>query len=423
MGVRNVGFTKRRLEEALDRGWFSLGDKYVCDECFNDYALEAFVREHACSTECDYCRRTSKRSPIAADIDEVVEFIDKGILADWSHPDNEGVAYDSQEGGYQATVLDAWDLFTDELGGYFNNDKLLRNIIDAYVAGGAIFCRRNVYGVSRLDALRYGWKEFCQVVKHESRFVFLIDDEHWGDYRSHDEIPPSEFLFRLGELITEAKLVKELEPSSRFYRIRVHAPNERPRKVAKDLGPPPRSRAIYPNRMSPAGIPMFYGALERQTALMETYDPGKDEDKAITTGSFFTARRFPVCDFTSLPPIPSLFDIGKRDIRHSLKFLHSFVADLSAPVRKDGSEQIEYVPTQVVTEYLRRVYTHPEHGPVRGILYRSAQRSGGTCCVLFFDSEDCTEISPGWDTEKKFGRPKSWLGLDPKSVRTSRPSR
>ena len=40
-----------------------------------------------------------------------------------------------------------------------------------------------------------------------------------------------------------------------------------------DLSSPPLQRAKQPNRMSPAGVPMFYGAEDFDTAFQETFDP------------------------------------------------------------------------------------------------------------------------------------------------------
>jgi hypothetical protein len=410
---------KRKMMEEQERGWSSLGDKYVCADCFNDDALARFVKENASSHECDYCGRTSKRRPIAAPIDDVVEYIDAGLRSEWGDPNNE-LPYDSREGGYQGTVLDAWDLFQDELGDCFANDKLLEEITEAYDAQGTQFCQRDYFALTPSDALLFGWQEFCGVIKHKTRFLFLAERDEDSYVRSHDEITPSTFLDNLGKVITETGLVRVVQSGTRFYRVRVHKPSEYV-KTAKDLGTPPEEHARFSNRMSPAGIPLFYGASDRLTTVKETYDPQQVGPVLITGGEFLTARPLLVCDFTHLPPIPSLFETEKRHTRHDLVFLHDFVADLSKPIERDGREHIEYVPTQVVTEFLRRVYSHPDLGPVHGILYRSAKRSSGLCCALFFESEDCTDLSPGWEKEHDGGRYKWWLGLDPASVVSRKP--
>jgi hypothetical protein len=166
--------------------------------------------------------------------------------------------------------------------------------------------------------------------------------------------------------------------------------------------------------MSPAGIPMFYGAFDTATAIAETFDPAKSHNVHITVGRFTTAREFAVLDLTRIPAIPGLFDSYHREGRCAIKFLHDMVDDLSAPVVKDGREHIEYVPTQIISEYMRHCYRHPTYGVVRGILYESVKKRGKTCCVLFFESDQCCDSSDGWKSvmaEYSTDQPRWWLAL------------
>lgn len=412
-----MGFMKRKMMEEQERGWSSLGDKSVCADCFRDGALVRYVEEHATSYECDYCGRKSKRRPIAAPVDDVMEYIDAGVKSEWGDPNDE-LPYESREGGFQGNTLDAEDLVADELWDCFANDTLVEEITEGYA--GRTFCKRDYFGLTRSESLMFGWEQFCRVVKHRTRFLFLAENDDDEHILSSDEITPATFLDFLGEVITEANLLRTLPPGTRFYRVRVHKPSESV-KTARDLGTPPAEYARFSNRMSPAGIPLFYGASDRKTAVKETYDPEQKGPVVVTGGEFVTARQLLVCDFTYLPPSPSLFEIEQRRLRHGLKFLRSFVADLSRPIKRDGQEHIEYVPTEVVTEYLRRVYTHPRLGQVRGLLYRSAQHNSGTCCALFFDSGECTDLAPGWENGSDWKGYKWWLALDASTVVSRKP--
>jgi len=58
----------------------------------------------------------------------------------------------------------------------------------------------------------------------------------------------------------------------------------------------------------------------------------------------------------------------------------------------DGYEHIEYVPTQVVTEYFRYVVPEIAIYKIDGIVYPSAKEGGKNCCVLFFDNDECKEV-------------------------------
>ena len=75
----------------LEHGFWSLEEKYVCKDCFGDYAIQKFIEEVAESKVCDYCGRSSKKDNIAAPINDVIIFILEGINTEWGDPNNEGV--------------------------------------------------------------------------------------------------------------------------------------------------------------------------------------------------------------------------------------------------------------------------------------------------------------------------------------------
>jgi hypothetical protein len=87
-----------------------------------------------------------------------------------------------------------------------------------------------------------------------------------------------------------------------------------------------------------------------------------------------------------------------------LKFLHDFSREISSPVEKDGREHIEYVPTQILTEFIRVVLGngHPssygyEHfhnlwagrESIDGIAYKSSRLASATCYCLFLQNDQC----------------------------------
>ena len=103
-----------------------------------------------------------------------------------------------------------------------------------------------------------------------------------------------------------------------------------------------------------------------------------------------------VLNLTTLPPVPSIFDGDEQNLyRAAIGFLHEFTDDLTKPIAKDGREHIEYVPPQVVTEYVRYRLAQHVGRPVHGILYRSARRPDGVGCVLFYAHEDIIDQGYG----------------------------
>lgn len=403
--------------EEQDRGWSSV-EKYVCGECLDDYALQTFVAEHATEKKCDYCPRRSRKHPISVHMDDLLELINESIRSEWNHPNHEGIGYESAEGGYQGTVIDTWDLIHDEIGNPFIPDQLSTDIIDSLNTSGGLWCQRNYYALPPQDVLRYGWHDFTRVIKHSKRFLFSIAEEETGEFDRDDSLRPHEFLSALARVITEVDLVRSLPAGTSIYRARVHKHGEN-FVHASELGTPIVELSRYSNRMSPAGIPMFYGALDEQTAIAETFDSQKGTNVCITIGRFSTARDFPVVDLTKVPDVPGLFDRSKRDVRAPIRFLQHFIKDFSAPVTKDGREHIDYVPTQVVTEYIKHFYKHPVHGAPKGIFYNSARENGDVSCALFFSADQCCDKRRSWKeaVEDSSELPKWWLGLQGSGIK------
>lgn len=235
-------------------------------------------------------------------------------------------------------------------------------------------------GMLRPDvALRHAWNDFRNKVKHETRFVFLSIPEKHSDHP--DEFTTSEILEKLIDVIQSQGVLTDIPSGHVFYRGRMADEPESGGYDASTLGSPPPKIASA-NRMSPAGISMFYGCDDIPTVVAEI---GSHTAKRFAIiGAFETTRPLRMVNLAALPPMPSVFDPEGRKCYYELRFLHEIARDLSAPVVVDGREHIEYVPTQVVTEYIRWLPAVA----IDGILFMSAQ-NGGTSCVIFCGPEGC----------------------------------
>lgn len=140
---------------------------------------------------------------------------------------------------------------------------------------------------------------------------------------------------------------------------------------------------------------MFYAALDKNTALAETTYGNRDKKfSEATIATFELTEDLLVLNLVKLPPVPSIFDGDEANFdRPTLLFLYDFVRDFTQPVEKDGREHVEYVPSQVVTEYVRYRLVEKVGQPVQGILYGSARTTEGTGCVLFLKHGDFMENS------------------------------
>lgn len=88
-------------------------------------------------------------------------------------------------------------------------------------------------------------------------------------------------------------------------------------------------------------------------------------------------------NLTQLPPLSSVFDSNRRQEREELLFLESFVEEIKKTIEKNGTEHIEYVPSQVVSEYFALVFEASNGQCLDGVLYPSAVQRGGHNLVLF----------------------------------------
>jgi hypothetical protein len=110
-----------------------------------------------------------------------------------------------------------------------------------------------------------------------------------------------------------------------------------------------------------------------------------------------------------LAPIPSLFaeisDTLPYDPHEALLFLYRLAEDISRPIAQDDRVHIEYVPRQVVTEFLPTTNL-PEGVKLDGIRYRSSRRDGGVSLVLFADGRNVEGAS-----RNTWPEPDPWLKL------------
>ena len=98
--------------------------------------------------------------------------------------------------------------------------------------------------------------------------------------------------------------------------------------------------------------------------------------------SFEVVEPLLVVDLTRLPKPPSVFDVARKREREEALFAHGFVNAISKPVTKNGREHIEYVPSQVVCEYLAQAF-RPGGVMLGGLVFPSSVHENGNNLVVF----------------------------------------
>jgi hypothetical protein len=365
---------------------------HVCAECFEDQALQAFIREKATARICDFCETEAADGVIAAPLDSVVRHIFLGVEREWTNADGT-IPHDPETDQWLLErPISTEELLAQELELSLPRDAkghLLAAIVGALP--DLAWCRLDPLVPMPGEAIANSWRTFCHTIKYERRFFFL---QH-ADRKLQRDIEQAEAAFTIPELLEEiaayaarAGLFVRVPAGTEFIRCQLK-PADEPPFSARRMGPPTKNSAVHPNRMSPSGISMFYGAEREETALAEI----ASQAGHFALGRFTITRELVLLDVRAAPALPSLFDLDRAVDRPFAMFMREFVADFQRPIARDRQPHIEYVPTQIVTEYFRTAANYDD-APIEGILYESTKPGRGTAVVLFADNYAVVENGP-----------------------------
>lgn len=326
---------------------------------------------------CDYCSGRGKAAPV----ESLMDAISSALLNEFNDFERAGCPYDSEmpeiatdstEDALASIPLECNEYLFEDIARAFLNDQWVR-------APGGWWAGSHTH-----DDLKWSWEGFARAVKHQTRFHFV--NPRVTSTPDPGQVSVAEFLPMLGSLIERHKLLHVLPAKTKVYRVRLREAGATWAIDSSELGAPPPGKTRA-GRMNPAGIAYLYTAFSQGTAVAETVSR---PPLTVVTASYVVSEDITILDLSKLQPIPSPFDALKKRESDELIFLENFVSDIKQPVQKDGSEHIDYVPTQVICEYFAQAFT-PSHGvsvKVAGIKYPSAVNPGHSNLVLFPRNDD-----------------------------------
>lgn len=355
---------------AWERGLSSVPDKKVCSSHIDDYAIRLFVKRNGEKDKCDYCGKQR----LVVDLENLMEFLTDALTHFYTDPAN-FMSYVSSEGGYLGEFDGPWEML-ESLGLSIEDDKLNQDIFESLDHSSAWADE----GVAGSDFKYEGWLQFKYLVKHQSRFLFSTSE----DFRMGGRMISAEsFLKELAVDIRKQRMVSVVKAGTPIYRCRQHL-NIGDVTKAQHICSPSTEHAIYPNRMSSAGVSMFYGAFKKKTAKLETLRHDDLAKLYFTVAEFCPIEDLKLIDLSKIPYV-SPFDQENWELYDKVEFLYKFLDDFAKPVSHDGKEHIEYVPTQVITEYFRYKFNRKGAKQIDGIIYPSSKDRRLNACVLFMD--------------------------------------
>lgn len=362
-----MGRAKHEWMEDQERGWSSI-QRSTCEECLNQKDVWRLSRANIGEGECDYCGRCNI---LVLPVEHVQEHLYEVLGRYYAEPTNAGTPW--MDGAWIVPTFDT-DEVLEKLG-FYPTDELREDIVGADVTGYWVEAARGHWAdVQDEELMLHSWKSFSYAVKHQTRFNFrnVCTD------RDSQEIPVADMLDVVGGEV--GSLIRTLDIGTELYRARYLPADGSVAVSASTMGPPPKEVASA-GRMNPAGIPYFYAAFDVKTALAEIGEV--PEGKLPETAVFRTERLLNVVDLVKLPRAPSVFATDLRAERVRALFLTGFVTAITQPVHKDGREHIDYVPSQIVCEYVAQSFSRGDGVSIDGLIFPSAAHQGGVNLVLF----------------------------------------
>lgn len=343
-----------------------LQEKKVCSDHFADKALRVIIAKEGHRGRCSYCgeRRSVMDMPgfirmVRGKLESEFENVDNACLPtehSYFDDDDEKLPGLTRFHGY--TAPSNCDMFDDtedvvsEVLEITGPDGLWNDVVEALPQQAWI--SKDPFVASLDDELNIRWKHFADMVNHKQRFTFLANKEFDGH--------PSEYDNGLYDILTEL--------GTMIHRF----------DVCKNID----------ENMSPAGISMFYGAFDEETARREsTPSTGHDGKGRFLIGQFRQKRPLFLIDLTSLPR-PSFWH-QNRGYREALAFMHIFHKEITKKIIPDDRIHTEYIPSQVFTEYLRYMFKLEGEISVDGLIYTSSV-NGEKCVVLFCNQKESRKM-------------------------------
>jgi hypothetical protein len=348
----------------------------ICFNCVTPGLLKDFICKHGENNNCRYCGNDG----IAVRCESVFDYILERAVENTATEDDlsQYEYWMLFEGGSDEIpiasldiVLAEWmnlgdELYFDDLYNYApKNLKVNGRNMDRHYFGDDGLLEENLYEVE--------WEKFIMDIRHSHRF-FNPNAKRFLD---------SIFAFLSeGSDVLKPECVRVITKGVPLYRARSGATYEDVQKIAgapaSQLGPTPKDRASN-QRMTPNGISALYCALERETCLSEIRSITGDN---VVSVAMTPINQLKLLDLTKLelvePPALTLLDKGYRKALHLRTFVSSLVKKMSKP--KSPNDELSYLSTQVVFEYLRLRFG----SQVNGLVFPSVQTGEkGTNVVLF----------------------------------------
>lgn len=313
---------------------------FVSTNCFKSVELRAWGSSHEKEETCEL----TKTNEHVIDITSLSEFF-KTLFS----------LYIKDEKGEPLYTLiqNDWHIFSDDI---YAKDIILEALKSTHAD---IKYDDNVVYLPEIFEPKNRWntikKELVSNVRFFAGDLINPEDDQWDFFFSSNYIIKSE---------------------SKFYRGRINENINIQYETDKELNMPDKKFARA-GRANVYGIPYMYMATDADTVMYECRAMTGDH---ISIGEYELKEDVDVVDFTLKPDLFYIFqnqpELFISTVQRYL-FLSEVSRDMSKPVRRYDIKEIDYLPTQFVCEFIRRI------AGGKGIIFQSSQNAEGKNVVLF----------------------------------------
>ena len=357
-------------------------NKFVCSQCFKNLGIREFIEDHPQKKKgkCDFCHKENTILKISY----VAKHIFNCISRKWVHGNSlkerkiyeasETLVYPDKKGDDIRIVLadcsfkklDSGDLFKDLLsffsGNWYKIEKVLQD--------------SSIALLPEMPMPITHWEKFKDLILKKRRFFFKKYAEQEGSFDERD------VLSYINKYIDLIDLTDTISKGTLLYRARVFDKDEEFNLKEGEFRCPRYEHVVKSSsRMSPDGIPILYLSFDPETAGKAIF---KDFDRHLVIVKFKLKKPLKIVDFTKIGfflPGPDFFVTDKERFkrRNAIRFLEPFLEDISKPIEKDDKKHLEYIPSQVVSEFIK---TEREE---LGIVYKSIKNPNRRNIAIFTD--------------------------------------
>ena len=348
----------------------------ICHQCVDESYLSSEIINKGVKSQCNYCHDSQNaitldeladyvewsfknyycRTPAEPDFYEQMLIKDKELEYDWYRSGQPTIETIEEAAGVDNDI--AVGLQKILFARHYNHDE---NIFEAEFDSEAYYMDKP----PDISKINYLWEKFRFNLQSSSRYFSRSTTNFLTMiFRNLSDLQP----------FFDPALIVEAGPDlamSEFYRARYFETKSELKCAMEapdvNLGPPPAIR-VAGGRMNSRGIPVFYGSSNADTALAEIRPP---VGSLALVGKFRLVRRVRLLNLHTQKAsgaIGSYFDPKFLDLFRRAIFLQNLATVLSRPVLPVVAES-EYLPTQVISDYLENEIDPP----LDGILFPSAQ--------------------------------------------------